>query len=188
MIETRLSRAAWADLVPEPGAFFTWQGLPFTGIAEERYAGGMLKSETLFWRGVPQRVEQEWHPNGQRASLDYFPDRATWEKLEWYGNGSLRTRLRYLFNALVLDQRYDEDGKPHKDWHLDTTSPLFEKLLGQVASGWGIVSQELLDLWQPGEVQGQRHSTEPNKDASADSRGHNGSPGLSDPPPPVPQS
>lgn len=88
-------------------------GTPFTGIVYSERPDGTLESESNYVDGLPDGLQQEWHPNGvlaQRAIA--VRGNGSSEVHTWHANGQPRSVKRYVDRRLADAQACDEAGRP----------------------------------------------------------------------------
>jgi len=89
-------------------------GIPFTGIVYSLRADGSLESEGPYRDGLPDGVQEDWHPGGQIAQRWIaIRGRGSSESWSWYPNGQQRSYRRNDELGLAVELKaWNEQGEP----------------------------------------------------------------------------
>ncbi|MFD6325034.1 toxin-antitoxin system YwqK family antitoxin [Streptomyces sp. NPDC058442] len=101
-----------------------YRGEPFTGEVTERL-GGKLVSLDVYVGGTQNGPSREWHKDGTlRSEGTVREGLPRGEFKEWHPNGTLAARKVFGDDGLTLreEYRWDEDGRPTRNWRLDDPS------------------------------------------------------------------
>lgn len=106
--------AASPDLVLDNGRYL-FEGRPYDGIVEERYADGQLKSLASYYQGRRHGPTTSFYPGGQVHEVrSYRSDLSYGRQLGYWENGRLRFDYAYLDDRREGRQRqWYRSGAPY---------------------------------------------------------------------------
>lgn len=88
-------------------------GTPFTGIVYAERPDGTLESEGRYVDGLPDGLQEEWHPGGAIAQrVIAVRGKGASEVRTWYPDGQRRSIRRYTDGHIVESQAWDAAGAP----------------------------------------------------------------------------
>ena len=102
-----------------------WRGVPFTGIAVERYGNGSLRCTMPFENGLENGVARDLFQSGVLKAETCFVDGARkGTSKEWYESGALKTEAVFEYGICVSKTSLREDGTIISEFKLETNDPL----------------------------------------------------------------
>lgn len=127
--------------------YYTYEGIPFTGVAYELYDDGQIMSETAMTGGVEDGLQVEYYENGQiKSKLTKHNDWIHGYVTEWYEDGKIKMKSLIEYGIVVWQQQFDEGGQMDYVFEMDTSSEQYEKLKAfREKKNWKIRCDEVLD-------------------------------------------
>lgn len=99
----------FAELIPE-GELFTYQGVPFSGIAYNNYPDGKLLRAVSYQKGLQDGPMLLWYPDGApQMSANYRKGVLHGRFLGWYVNGGMIYDMMINRGTYAGDSLADED-------------------------------------------------------------------------------
>jgi antitoxin component YwqK of YwqJK toxin-antitoxin module len=106
------------------GQLQTWNGAPFNGIEEWRYANGALESETAYKDGLSDGLARTWDEHGQlRSQFSCRLGAMHGNCKKWHANGQLAEDGTYEWGVRVDEKTYDEAGRLISEFKIDPNYP-----------------------------------------------------------------
>ncbi|MFF8717802.1 toxin-antitoxin system YwqK family antitoxin [Streptomyces sp. NPDC015184] len=105
----------------DQGQRLLYRGELFTGEVEE-YLGDALVSLDSYVEGVQHGPSREWYKDGTlRSEATARTGLPVGTSREWHPNGVLAAEVEFSENGMtmVAERRWDEEGRPTKNWHAD---------------------------------------------------------------------
>jgi hypothetical protein len=108
--------------------FYTYHGLPFTGIGYERAPRGGL-SEISYQGGAQDGPSRDWYPNGRiKSEAIYRKNVLHGYSREFNESGALTEEREYEFGILKSSTEFDELGNVVRRFVLAEADPQFALL------------------------------------------------------------
>ncbi|MDK0522369.1 hypothetical protein [Streptomyces sp. ML-6] len=105
----------------DQGQRLLYRGELFTGEVEE-HLGDALVSLDSYVEGVQHGPSREWYKDGTlRSEATARTGLPVGTSREWHPNGVLAAEVEFSENGMtmVAERRWDEEGRPTKNWHAD---------------------------------------------------------------------
>lgn len=100
------------DLTYSGEGIYELDGIPFTGVAVELGADGVVISETTYKQGQLFGRSREWHPNGRLILEVVYGGVEDRNYLrEWYAGGQAKAEEVTQLGKLLLRREWSGDGK-----------------------------------------------------------------------------
>lgn len=123
------NRVAWDDLDVGAEEELTWNGQPFTGVAEEHDPAGRVRAETEYVMGVRHGPGRVWDERGTLRVEDVCWKGALHGPMRtWHENGRLASECEYSYGIETRRIAWNSEGAPVSTWVLPTDHPARETL------------------------------------------------------------
>ncbi|HOD59903.1 MAG TPA: hypothetical protein PKH17_04085 [Candidatus Syntrophosphaera sp.] len=91
-------------------------GIPFTGIAYDRYENGKLARVVTFYKGIQNGPMYIWYPNGApQLSTNYRQGKFHGWYIGWYSNGTIFYNMAFNQGKYVGDYQDDNDRRQEQE-------------------------------------------------------------------------
>jgi len=102
------TRVSEDDLDFDQDDYAYLNGVPFTGLLEERASDGTLRSEVPYEDGVAEGPAKEWRSDGTLAGLTtYHRGSKHGAEKEWYSDGRPKMESEWEYAICLWRTRYD---------------------------------------------------------------------------------
>ena len=123
-----------SELLLEDNDTYTLNGQPFSGIAQEFFPSGRLRSEIQITDGWWEGISRGWYENGQLESeATIFSGGYNGPVREWFVNGQLKLEATFEHGICLESQEWDSEGNLTKEFRLDPSAPAYKELLDRRA-------------------------------------------------------
>jgi antitoxin component YwqK of YwqJK toxin-antitoxin module len=113
----------------EDGLIVLYDGKPFTGVAFETNASGVLIDEAEYVAGQLSGTARLWSDSGVLISERALTANAAHGvSREWYGSGALKSVSEHELGILLKRTRYAESGEVTEQYVLKETDPWYSTL------------------------------------------------------------
>jgi len=124
-----MHQVLFGKLLYDNNGNYTYNGLPFVGLACDFYPNGHKQSEVEFVDGHQDGVAREWYENGQlKFEGKYLGDGLHGRSREWYPNGLIKDESVCEFGICIESKQWDETGLITKNYIMHPNDPSYKLL------------------------------------------------------------
>lgn len=118
-----------------------YAGAPFSGVAVEYDADGVLMTETSFVNGQQNGISRQWSATNRLIREEWLALNALHgQAREWHDNGARKSDGCYELGICIRNQVWDAQGTLLKDYRIDEEGPQFATLKKLRSSQIGIIA------------------------------------------------
>lgn len=108
--------------------FYTYKGVPFTGVAYEDVPGKWL-SEVSYRNGLQDGAGRDWYPSGALKAESWYRENTLHGVSREYNEDQVKIMEEvYEYGILISRTRWDDAGHEIETWKIDPDGPSFVRL------------------------------------------------------------
>jgi hypothetical protein len=125
-----MARVNWDDLTQENDFSYSYNGVPFTGLATEYLPDGRILGEAPMVNGIIRGVVRDWYGNGQlRMETGQLGGGLHGISRDWYPDGKLKREARGEFGVAIASREWDPKGNLVSEFQLEPSDWRYKELM-----------------------------------------------------------